>query len=128
MPRTFHGRGWSHPAATDSCVVSSSLSKRHQAMVHAELLLLDDEINPVITVALKSGLEVTGLGATLLFEQPRLLTVNVTGEGEYTTLGQALRKALDEARRVRGENASLQRHSLQHRRSRMQSIPRHSMP
>jgi len=78
-------------------------SKRRQAMVAGELILLDDEVNPVMTVALKAGLEVTGLGATLLSEQPRLLSLNVTGEGDYATLGDALRKVLDEAKRIRGE-------------------------
>ena len=91
------------PAQAPSSWATFSPSKRRQAMVNGELLLLDDEVNFVITVALKSGLEVTGLGWTLLFDQPRLLSLNVTGEGEYAALGRALRKALDEARRVRAE-------------------------
>src|SRR5206468_1608201 len=91
------------PAQAPSSWATFSPSKRRQAMVHGEFLLLDDEVNPVITVALKSGLEVTGLGSTLLFEQPRLLTLNVTGEADYSMLGGALRKALDAARGVRSE-------------------------
>jgi hypothetical protein len=40
-----------------------------------------DAVNRAMSAALGAGLEVTGLGATLLFEQPRLLTMNVWGEG-----------------------------------------------
>jgi Domain of Unknown Function (DUF1259) len=91
------------PAQSPASWATFGPSKRRQGMVNGELILLDDEVNPVITVALKSGLEVTGLGSTLLFEQPRLLTLNVTGDGEYATLGGAFRKALDEVRRIRDE-------------------------
>ena len=105
------------PAQAPSSWATFSPSKRRQAMVHGEFLLLDDEVNPVITVALKSGLEVTGLGSTLLFEQPRLLTLNVTGEGDYSTLGGALRKALDAARGVRRRSLRASSQRWRHRRS-----------
>ena len=52
------------------------------------------------------GGEVTGLGATLLFEQPRLLTMNVWGEGTFQNLAAALRKTLDEVGRTRAGSAS----------------------
>jgi hypothetical protein len=40
----------------------------HDALVTGQFLLLEDEVNPVITVALESGLDVTGLAALPLFE------------------------------------------------------------
>ena len=76
---------------------------RREAAMAAELVLLDDEVNPVLSVALKSGLEVTGLGSTLLSEQPRLLAMNLIAEGTFQTLGSALRQSLDEIRRVRAQ-------------------------
>jgi hypothetical protein len=81
-------------------------SIHHDAMVSGELVLLEDEVNPVMSVALDGGLEVNGLGATLLFEQPRLLTLNVTGEGTFQNLAAVLKKVLDQIRRVRAGPAA----------------------
>lgn len=78
-------------------------SMKQQAIMSGELIVLDDEVNPVLSVALNAGLDVTGLGPTLLLEQPRLLALNVIGEGAFQTLGSAWRKTLDEIQRVRAK-------------------------
>ena len=94
------------PAQAPQSWATFQPSTHREAMMNGELVLLDDEVNPVLSVALKSGLEVTGLGPTLLSEQPRLLALNVIAEGTYQTLGAALRKTLDEVRRVRGQKSN----------------------
>src|SRR5262245_29352548 len=91
------------PGQSPKSWATFSPSMHREAMVNGELVLLGDEVNPVITVALKSGLQVTGLGGTLLDEQPRLFVLNVTAEGTFQTLGDAFRKPLDEVRRIRSE-------------------------
>src|SRR5262245_39170023 len=91
------------PGQSPKSWATFSPSMHREAMVNGELVLLGDEVNPVVTVALKSGLQVTGLGGTLLDEQPRLFVLNVTAEGTYQTLGDAFRKSLDEVRRIRSE-------------------------
>jgi Domain of Unknown Function (DUF1259) len=73
----------------------------HEAILTGQFLLLEDEVNPVITVALEAGLDVTGLAASSLFEGPRLQTLDVTGTGTFQGLASAFRKGLDEIRRVR---------------------------
>lgn len=73
----------------------------HEAILTGQFLLLEDEVNPVITVALNAGLDVTGLAASSLFEGPRLQTLDVTGTGTFQDLASAFRKGLDEIRRVR---------------------------
>jgi len=73
----------------------------HEAILTGQFLLLEDEVNPIITVALDSGLDVTGLAASSLFEGPRLQTLDVTGTGTFQGLASAFRKGLDEIRRVR---------------------------
>ena len=73
----------------------------HEAILTGQFLLLEDEVNPVITVALDAGLDVTGLAASSLFEGPRLQTLDVTGTGTFEGLASAFRKSLDEIRRVR---------------------------
>jgi len=73
----------------------------HEAILTGQFLLLDDEVNAVLTVALDAGLEVTGLAASFVFEGPRLQTLDVTGLGTFENLSAAFRKGLDEVRHVR---------------------------
>ena len=58
----------------------------HEAILTAQFLLLEDEVNPVITAALEAGMDVTGLAASSLFEGPRLQTLDVTGTGTFQGL------------------------------------------
>lgn len=73
----------------------------HEAILTGQFLLLEDEVNAVLTMALDAGLEVTGLAATSIFDGPRLQTLDVTGFGTFENLAGAFRKGLDEVRRVR---------------------------
>jgi hypothetical protein len=73
----------------------------HQALLAGQLLLLKDEVDPVLTVVLDAGLEVTGLADSSVFDGPRVETLDVTGVGTYQALASAFRKALDEIRRMR---------------------------
>ena len=73
----------------------------HEAILTGQFLLLEDEANAVMTVALDAGLEVTGMAASSVFEGPRLQTLDVTGLGRFVNLAAAFRKGLDEVRRVR---------------------------
>jgi hypothetical protein len=73
----------------------------HEALVTGQFLLFEDEVNPVITVALDSGLDLTGLAGSSLFEGPRVQTLDVTGTGTFEGLASAFRKGLDEILRVR---------------------------
>jgi hypothetical protein len=77
-----------------------------EGMVNGEIILLEDEVNRVMSAALNAGLEVTGLGGSLLFERPRLLTMNVWGEGAFQSLASALRKTLDEVGRTQAGRSS----------------------
>jgi Domain of Unknown Function (DUF1259) len=78
-------------------------------MLTAQFALLEDEVNPVLTAALDSGLEVTGLGGSFLFERPRTLTLDVTAVGGFQKLASGFRKTLDQIRRVRasGKNPAI---------------------
>jgi Domain of Unknown Function (DUF1259) len=66
--------------------VAFSSAVHHEAILRGQYLLLDDEVNSVLTVALDAGLEVTGLGASSVFDGPRLRTLDVTELGVLTAL------------------------------------------
>jgi hypothetical protein len=89
------------PAQAPQSWVTFQPSKQHDAIMNGELIVLDDEVNPVISTALKAKLAVTGLGPTLLSAQPMLFALNVNAEGTYQSLSSGWRHLLDEIRRVR---------------------------
>ena len=88
------------PAQAPRSWATFSPSIHQEGMVNGEIILLEDEVNRVMSAALDAGLEVTGLGAAMLFEQPRLVSMNVAGEGTFQNLAGALRKTLDEVGRT----------------------------
>jgi hypothetical protein len=73
----------------------------HDAILSAQYLLLPDEVNPVLTAILESGLDVTGLAPSCLFEGHCLYTLDVTGEGTLEGLAGCFRRGLDEIDRTR---------------------------
>ncbi len=74
-------------------------------MVMGDLVLLEDEVNPVMSVALESGLEVTALHNHFLHESPRVLYMHIGGVGAAERLAGAVRKTLDKAKEVRAGGA-----------------------
>ena len=72
-----------------------------EAILTGQLLLLDDEVNPVITAALEAGLDVTGLASSSVFDGPHLQTLDLSGTGTFQDLAAAFRKCLDEIQHMR---------------------------
>jgi uncharacterized protein DUF1259 len=71
-------------------------AKQQEGALNGEVIVVEDEVNRVMSAALNAGLEVTALGGILLSEQPRLLAMSVWQQGAYRHLAGALRKTLDE--------------------------------
>src|SRR5215471_7599868 len=89
------------PSQAPQSWVTFSPSLRSESMMNGELILLEDEVNPVISLALRGNVRVTGLGATLMAENPRLFALSMNAEGAYSAIGSTLRTMLDEERRIR---------------------------
>jgi hypothetical protein len=60
-----------------------------------DLVLLEDEVNPVMSALLDNGLEVTALHNHFFFENPRVFYMHVHGHGPADQLARELRPALD---------------------------------
>ena len=67
-----------------------------------DLVLTEDEVNPVMSAILQNGLDVTALHNHFFWEQPRIFYMHVHGMGQRGRLGQA-RKAGDRPHRPSGE-------------------------
>src|SRR5690349_12725586 len=60
-----------------------------------DLVLLEDEVNPVMSALLSNGLEVTALHNHFFFESPRVFYMHVHGHGTSADLAQKVKPALD---------------------------------
>ena len=64
------------------------------AMVMGDMVLTEDQVNPVMSTALESGLEVTALHNHFLGESPRVMFMHIGGMGSLEALAQAVGKVL----------------------------------
>src|SRR5947199_1292201 len=60
-----------------------------------DLVLLEDEVNPVMSALLGNGLEVTALHNHFFFESPRMFYMHVHGHGKAADLAKMAKPALD---------------------------------
>src|SRR5262245_44194933 len=70
-------------------------------IVMGDVVLLEDEVNPAMSAALDSGLEVTALHNHFFYESPRVMYMHIGGHGSVQTLAPAVKNVLDAVSRVR---------------------------
>ncbi len=63
-------------------------------VVMGDLVLLEDEVNPVASALLDQGLDVTALHNHFFWEQPRVFFIHIHGHGQASDLARRLRPAL----------------------------------
>jgi hypothetical protein len=59
-----------------------------------DLVLLEDEVNPVMSALLDNGLEVTAVHNHFFFESPRIFYMHVHGHGKASDLAQKVKPAV----------------------------------
>ena len=64
-------------------------------VVMGDLVLLEDEVNPVMSALLDHGFDVTALHNHFFFEAPRVFYMHVHGHGKAAELADAVKPALD---------------------------------
>ncbi len=74
-----------------------------EAMLMGDLVLFEDEVNPIMTVLLDGGLEVTALHNHFFFERPRVFFMHIGGEGALTAIAGTVRDALKQVSAVRAK-------------------------
>ena len=60
-----------------------------------DLVLVEDEVNPVMTALLNNGLEVSALHNHFFFESPRIFYMHVHGHGKAADLAKMVKPAVD---------------------------------
>lgn len=74
------------------------------AMVMGDLVLMQDEVNPVMSAAFDHGLTVTALHNHFFYDQPKVYFMHIGGEGDTSTLAKGVRAALDTVKKIRAAN------------------------
>jgi len=72
------------------------------AMVMGDLVLAQDQVNPVMSVALDSGLDVTALHNHFFWESPRIMFMHIGGMGDQKALAAAIGKVFAKMRETAG--------------------------
>jgi hypothetical protein len=60
-----------------------------------DLVLLQDEVNPVMSALLDNGLDVTALHNHFFWDEPRMFYMHVHGHGTAAELARKLKPAID---------------------------------
>ncbi len=60
-----------------------------------DLVLLQEEVNPVMSALLENGLEVTALHNHFFWEEPRIFFMHIHGQGKVLDLAKRVKPALD---------------------------------
>ncbi len=76
-----------------------------RAMVMGDLVLFQDEVNPVMSVLFDAGLTVTALHNHFFYDEPKVYFMHISGEGGEEDLAQGVRRALDKVAEVRSARA-----------------------
>jgi uncharacterized protein DUF1259 len=71
-------------------------------MVMGDMVLLEDQVNPVMSVALDNGLEVTALHNHFFWDSPKVMFMHVGGMGDEAELAGAVGKVLAKIKETSG--------------------------
>ncbi len=84
-PTPFGFGGW----------VALTKGRGGEDVMMGDLVLLQEEVNPVMSALLEHGLEVTALHNHFFWEEPRLFYMHIHGHGRAAELAQKVKPALD---------------------------------
>jgi Domain of Unknown Function (DUF1259) len=96
--------GWKMPpfmGLTSWAAFSPGKAEVAEAMVMGDLVLFEDEVNPVMSVLFENGVDVTALHNHFFFDAPKVYFMHIGGEGSVAALGKGVRLAMDKVAEIR---------------------------
>src|SRR5437588_6061484 len=98
--------GWTMPPFMGLTSWAAFTTGMHEgAMVMGDMVLMQDEVNPVMSAAFENGLEVTALHNHFFYDEPKVYFMHIAGEGDTATIAKGVRAALDTVKRIRGADS-----------------------
>jgi hypothetical protein len=79
------------------------------AMVMGDMVMLEDQVNQVMSVALDNGLEVTALHNHFFWDSPKIMFMHVGGMGEEAQLASAVGKVFAKIKETSGGKGEVAR-------------------
>ncbi|MBL8222034.1 MAG: DUF1259 domain-containing protein [Bryobacterales bacterium] len=104
VPVTVDGRAL-HPFLGLTSWAAFTPHSATELMVMGDLVVFEDEVNPVMSAALDNGLEVTALHNHFFYDSPRVMFMHIGGTGSAEKLAAGVAKALDAVKMVRSRSA-----------------------
>jgi Domain of Unknown Function (DUF1259) len=74
----------------------------NQTMVMGDLVVLEDQVNPVMSAALENGIEVTALHNHFFWDTPKAMFMHIGGMGDEGKLAEAVGKILAKIKETSG--------------------------
>src|SRR5437762_2094132 len=96
--------GWPMPPFMGLGTWAAFKGESDKAIVMGDTVLFEDEVNPVMSVALDNGLSVTALHNHFFFDHPKVYFMHIEGEGTVDKLAAAVRKVYGAAKQIRAAN------------------------
>lgn len=73
----------------------------NQVMMMGDTVLFEDEVNPVMSVALEAGLQVTALHNHFFYDQPKVYFMHIGGMGSLDQLASGVKKVYGKIAEIR---------------------------
>ncbi|HEX9872485.1 MAG TPA: DUF1259 domain-containing protein [Candidatus Tectomicrobia bacterium] len=83
-----------------------------QVMVMGDMVMLEDQVNPVMSVALDNGLEVTALHNHFFWDTPKVMFMHIGGMGDEVKLAGAVGKVFSTIKNTSGGRGEVPRVEL----------------
>jgi hypothetical protein len=83
-----------------------------QVMVMGDMVMLEGQVNPVMSVALENGLEVTALHNHFFWDTPKVMFMHIGGMGDEVKLAGAVGKVLTTIKNTSGGRGEVPRVEL----------------
>lgn len=96
-PTPFGFGGWLGMTRGDKCL----------EVMMGDLVLLEDEVNPVISALLDNGIEVTALHNHFFWEEPRIFYLHVHGHGRAADLARNVKPALEMIGKIKPRSGTM---------------------
>src|SRR5207244_11130013 len=93
--------GWPMPPFMGLGTWAAFKGESDKAIMMGDTVLFEDEVNPVMSVALDQGLSVTALHNHFFFDQPKVYFMHIEGQDSVEKLAMAVRKVYDQVKQIR---------------------------
>ena len=96
--------GWTMPPFMGLASWAAFTKGMDQTMVMGDTVLFQDEVNPVMSVALDNGLSVTALHNHFFYDEPKVYFMHIGGTGSDENLAAAVKKVWGKIKEIRAAN------------------------